>query len=170
MLEQLSNDSQSVTTSLENLNASYNNLTGVPSFSSSNNLIKLDLTYNLNIELNSKSFENLKNLTHLNVSYCKLSELPEDIFTYQENLQFIDLSHNELKSIDMKVFLPSFSTLKTINLNRNEITELLGELPRTLFLQLETLSLEYGNIDCNDLVDFVRANGLSKIHFLEGCE
>lgn len=168
-LEELSTEMHSVTESLEELNASFNNLTGVPSFPTSNNLTNLDLSNNYYIKvLNSSSLDNLINLIFLNLSKCALSELPEDMFIYQENLQIVDLSQNALKSIDMKIFLPSFFTLHAIYLDENEITELLGELPRILFFKLEILSLGNSQIDCDNLLAFVNSNDLSAIRFLDG--
>lgn len=149
--------------SLNNLTASFNNLTEVPLIPSSNELTHLDLSGN-SIVLNTLSFKNFELLVDLRLGNNGLRYLPEGIFRYQEHLEFVDLSNNRMTSIDMKEFLPSFKSLKILQLDDNELNKL-SELPGTLFMNLDFLSLENNLISCEYLKRFVDSNGLQRMRF-----
>lgn len=168
-LKKFATESKDDISSLVDLDASFNVLTEAPSFPSSNDLTKLDISNNPIMVLNALSFQNLKKLTNLNLANTGLVEIPEDIFLNQEYLQVVDLSKNYFTTIDMKEFLPSYYTLETLYFDNNNLTEL-NEVPRSIFLRLDLLSLNNNQITCDKLRKFVESNGLQSMRLFKNID
>lgn len=144
--------------SLEDLNASNNELIEIPQFPETNNLQKLDLSNNPIERMDPKSLKTLLKLSDLNLAATNLSEIPAKMFWYQENLRTVNLSRNHLLNIDMNLFLPSFYSLEELYLDDNSIT-ILTDLPSSVFVNLKLVSVTNNDLDCNDLQSFVTGNG-----------
>lgn len=169
---------------LQFLNASNNRLLGNVNFSGLNNLKTLDLSSNaignitaekfqsmisleklyLNyaniMSIKSDAFKNLRNLVEINLANNFLSYIDPKTFKYLKKLVSIDLTNNNLVRIDLRMFLTSFNTLSSVNLNENSI-ENLGYTNKFMFPRLHTLSVCNNKLKCNYLREFLNEGGWS---------
>jgi leucine-rich repeat protein SHOC2 len=93
----------------------------------------------------------LQNLKTLNVRNNKISELPNDIYECYK-LQYVDVSNNKLEA------LPMFSQVIRLDAHNNNIKRI-----DTLYV----LELEYLNLHKNQIEDFIVAENIRELCFLD---
>ncbi|XP_031622720.1 chaoptin-like [Contarinia nasturtii] len=132
---------------LSNLNASYNQISEIPSnsfvncekltdvdvsfnkithfdahaFAVGNHLQSLNLSHNNITELSVETFQKLTELKQLNLAYNQIAELPSFLFHKNEKLTDVNMSHNKIHKIDDFAFAGDFK-LKKLNLSHNKLT------------------------------------------------
>ncbi|XP_031632149.1 leucine-rich repeat-containing protein 15-like [Contarinia nasturtii] len=129
------------------------------------NLTKLNLANNPIETLNIGIFAKLQHLSHLNLSNTNLKEVKLGTFSHTRNLQLLDLSWNQLKTFDFAQFLPKYSSLHSLYLNENQLTELEG-FTQMLLPSLKLLGISGNKFNCSYLKDFMRKIMLQNITFI----
>ena len=103
---------------------------------------KLDLRQAELIILEEGSLPSSYPLTHLLLDENKLSSLPADVSNFKDTLHVLSLGHNCLADLTtIQTTLSTLSTLTSLELNKNNITE----IPKDCFKSLSallTLSLD----------------------------
>ena len=84
-------------------------------------VLKVDLSNNDIVELNSTTFERFTNLRELNLSNSGLKTLDFNLLNYQKFLQYFDVSNNHLKEVTKPVLLQYLKQLKYFNAAGNQI-------------------------------------------------
>ncbi|KAG8596003.1 hypothetical protein GDO81_001702 [Engystomops pustulosus] len=123
---------------LRELNLSFNNLKNIPpELGDCENLLKLDLSGNL--ELSELPFElsNLKKVTFVDLSANKFSSVPICVLR-MSNLQWLDISSNNLK--DLPQDIDRLEGLETLLMQKNAMTYLPIELANLSNLKLLVVS------------------------------
>lgn len=160
----------------EQLDLSNNFITQINSstFKNVTNLIKLDLSYNSIQYLQEDVFDSLIDLEELNLSYnpignlkigtfahleileilslkhIKIDSIQSGLFLHQQTLVSLDLSENSLKVLDFEQNSPIFYSLQTLNLSKNELTDLNG-FRNEIFPRLTLLDIRDNQFNCSYL-------------------
>ncbi|KAI6224152.1 hypothetical protein M3Y95_00852900 [Aphelenchoides besseyi] len=127
--------------SLQHLQLDHNRLSSLPNrvFDCLENLDTLILDENPQLTLTNQTFgRGLRKLKTLSLNQCELTDLPAELFLELRNLRSLSLIGNPFVSIP--VAINSAVTLKSLDLSKTEIPELLPNGFRNL-TELQTLSL-----------------------------
>lgn len=155
---------------LRQLNLSYNELTGLPSFPTSSVLEKINLSYNNLSTLNNLS--EASTLTHLNIKHNNITSLEEE--ELPTSLKVLLAQYNAIRAID---FPEELSQLDTLDVSHNEISRMspLKGLEQTRYINLShndlTKAPEIETSEESSLhidMSFNKLEDISEIHLHEG--
>lgn len=105
--------------------------------------------------LNSRLLEKFTNLSYLNLGGSQINEIEDKPFVYQTALVELDLSGMNLTEVDDKIFDKKFQSLKKLNLEHNNLTDV-DIITKEYFGQLKDLAI-YGNkFTCLYLQEFLK--------------
>ena len=91
------------------------------------NLIELDLSNNLLIEVPANALADATGLRELHLNHNYISSLPESIFTYTSNLVRLDISYNNISEIHDMAFM-SLTRLEVLKITGNLLTTLTANI------------------------------------------
>ncbi|XP_060522372.1 chondroadherin-like isoform X2 [Cylas formicarius] len=127
-------------------------------FKAVKNVVFIDLSHNLLTTeqisaekfkgpYNDSVYEPLK-IKYLNLAYNKIHSLPHNVFEHLSDLEELNLEGNHFKFLDQptQMALSGLPHLETLNLARNDLTELVEEAIHNLDNLVE-LNLAYNKID-----------------------
>lgn len=115
----------------------------------------LDLSLNSIGNLSAKAFVRLPSLEHLNLRQANITSIEMKTFLHQWKLISLDLSENRLTRLNINLFHPSArSSLRSLSLNHNQLTELHCVLNSTL-TEFNFLDLNNNNFNCTYLKQFM---------------
>lgn len=145
-------------------------------------LVQLDLSWNLIQEVQPNAFHQLAHLTQLNVSHNNLESLPDNLFSERNVLRSLLLAYNQFKSVPRDIS-DHLHHLETLDISNNHLKHLkettfrhnrrlqnlnlahnrLTLLPADVFQSLT--SLNYLSLEANQLFD-VEAGAFDHQHQL----
>lgn len=145
-------------TSLLTLDLSHNNLTDLSShtFDDLINLKHLNLSYNPIGNLEIGTFAYLTQLEILSMKCTNISSIQLGTFSHQQKLISLDLSRNQMKHMDFSLFMPIMSDLQSLDLSKNQLTEL-KSFRNEIVPQLKFLDIKNNRFNCSYLQQFMAA-------------
>lgn len=124
-------------------------------FCKENHLEVVDLSGNSIEVLRVTDFKILRALKELSLSKLPLQRIELGTFSSLIKLEKLDLSGNALKKLDFHGFLPVMTSLTTLTLNDNRLTELDSHFDQ-IFPKLEELLITQNKFNCSYLAGFLR--------------
>lgn len=104
------------------------------------NLLSVDLSYNQISSLTSSTFNCLKNVESIRLNNNNISSIDSNSFNNLTNLKFLYLSNNRINQIPQYLFYTHLSSLRTIDLSFNFLTEMElwpTYLPQIIYINLK---------------------------------
>lgn len=145
---------------LKKIVAANNSIKGPLYFYGLEYLEYLDLSSNPIGDITIDTFHWLFNLKYLNMANTNLTKILPRMFGYHTQLMVVNLAKNKLTEFDLKIFLPSFSTLIAVNLNQNRLMDL-GFATRMHFPKLKLMSVVSNELSCEYLEYYLYEGGWS---------
>lgn len=95
-------------------------------FRGQRHLRKLDLGFNLGLQLEPQAFVGLSSLQSLHLDYCSLNEsiLKENFLQPLSSLESLDLFGNKINRVQPSMFFTNMTNLKNLNLKLNKIEKI----------------------------------------------
>jgi hypothetical protein len=143
------------TFSIKNLNLSNNNLTQVTNFMRFNNVEKLDLSNNPNLNWNSVLLSQMNRITHLTVNNANLNATKIPLIKSLKKLQILSIADNNFKKLNVSV-LPPLEYLQYLSLKQHSTMKILDyNLLKQRFPNLTTINITGREWSCEFLKDWI---------------